>query len=71
MTKLNHTASAECVPCPACSASTEAISLLSLSLQTAIQATRYIRNPHSGKLQLQILRALLIVLDITPATELL
>jgi hypothetical protein len=45
MTQLDSTAGAEQVPCHSCSASTEALSLLSMSLQTAIRAAQYIRIP--------------------------
>jgi hypothetical protein len=51
MTKLDHTASK---PCASCSASAEAIGLLSMSLQTAIHAARYLRIPLPGKFNVDI-----------------
>ncbi|KAF8224185.1 hypothetical protein L208DRAFT_1381162 [Tricholoma matsutake] len=56
MTKLNHSASAECVPCNTCSTTAEAISLLSILRQTAIHAACYIHVPLPG-------------IDIAPATQ--
>ena len=59
MAKLNHTAGVEQVPFHSCSTSAEAISLLSMSLQTAIQATCYIHIPLPGELALLMLAVLL------------
>jgi hypothetical protein len=60
MTQLNHTPVAEKVPCHSCLASAEALGILSMSLQTAIQAAQYIRIPLPGEFQLQMLGASLI-----------
>jgi hypothetical protein len=60
MTQLNNTPGAQKIPCHSCSASAEALGLLSMSLQTAIQAAQYIRIPLPGKFKCQTLGALLI-----------